>query len=67
MENINFKIKYFNDDYDKKCSIQESFSVEPHIWLGSDTAESMYLNRKQSRELAKDLLYFARHGKIKNG
>ena len=29
-----FTINYFNDDYNVKCSLQESSSVEPHIWLG---------------------------------
>lgn len=29
-----FGIIYFNDNYKNKCSLQESSSYEPHIWLG---------------------------------
>jgi len=29
-----FELQYFQDDYDVQCSIQESSSVVPHIWLG---------------------------------
>ena len=32
--NRGFVIIHFNDDYDEKCSLQESSAVEPHIWLG---------------------------------
>ena len=31
-----FVINYFDDDYGEKCSLQQSNSVEPHIWLGID-------------------------------
>lgn len=34
-----FEFQYFDDDYRVKCSIQESSSVEPHIWLGVDEPE----------------------------
>ncbi len=29
-----FEVKHFKDDYGMDCSIQESSSLEPHIWLG---------------------------------
>lgn len=29
-----FEIQHFLDDYGLDCSIQESSSVEPHVWLG---------------------------------
>lgn len=32
--NRGFEIQYFDDDYGIQCSIQESSSVEPHLWLG---------------------------------
>lgn len=31
-----FDIYYFQDDYDKECTLQLSSSIEPHIWLGVD-------------------------------
>lgn len=102
------EIQYFYDDYSKRCSIQESSSYEPHIWLGiaddslkimakdkakllesvsnlcKDYPETneygwctvklpqdalidrrMHLNRKQAKELAKKLNYFAKYGYLK--
>lgn len=35
-----FEILDFEDDYNKKCSLQKSSSVEPHIWLGIDEIEA---------------------------
>ena len=29
-----FEILKFEDDYNTKCNLQRSSSVEPHIWLG---------------------------------
>ena len=34
-----FGVIYFDDDYNKQCSLQESSSVEPHVWLGIDRPE----------------------------
>lgn len=33
-----FDVLTFYDDYNIECSLQESSSVEPHIWLGIDNA-----------------------------
>lgn len=80
-----FEVQRFRDDYGHDCSIQESSSVNPHIWLGVnnpphrnmwDDAESfgikieaksgrMYLSQEQAKSLAKKLLYFAKHGVLK--
>ena len=37
--NRGFRILWFNDAYDTKCSLQDSSLVEPHIWLGVHDAE----------------------------
>ena len=97
--NRGFEVQYFKDDYDKDCSIQESSSVIPHIWLGvhnpphkimwSDAEKygievtekagwydypvpsdvlvesRMHLSQDQAKQLAKKLIYFARHGVLK--
>ncbi|WP_300924617.1 hypothetical protein [uncultured Clostridium sp.] len=34
-----YRVFHFNDDYNITCSLQESSSVEPHIWLGIDEPE----------------------------
>ena len=34
--NRGFELQQFTDDYGAGCSIQESSSVVPHIWLGVD-------------------------------
>ena len=100
-----FEVQHFSDDNGIDCSIQESSSVVPCIWLGvhrpriyiaykdakaagldlkKDCPETndygvctipipekafiesrMHLNRKQARELAKKLNYFARTGILK--
>lgn len=33
----------FTDDYGARCSIQESSSVEPHIWLGVHTIKPLIM------------------------
>lgn len=97
--NRGFEIQHFQDSYGLDCSIQESSSVEPHIWLGVhnpphkimwNNAEKyglkigeragwydfpipeevlvesrMHLTQDQARKLAKKLLYFAKHGVLK--
>lgn len=100
--NRGFEVQHFEDDYGVDCSIQESSSIEPHIWLGvhrpqisimwkdavangiqtkkryPETNECgwcdvpipkeamiesrMHLSRKQAKQLAKKLLFFAKHG-----
>ena len=40
---MGFEIQYFKDDYDKKCSIQESSAYEPHIWLGVHNPETLIM------------------------
>ena len=94
--NRGFELQHFLDDYGLDCSIQESSSVEPHIWLGVHTVphkvmwndaeklgipitertgwyeyplppavlveSRMHLNRKQAKQLASKLNYFAKHG-----
>lgn len=102
-----FELNYFKDDYGVDCSIQESSSIEPHIWLGvhkprigimykdrykligidkveKDSPECneygwctinlpkealiasrMHINRKQAKELSKQLKYFAKTGRLK--
>ena len=32
--NRGFSMLWFEDDYGVECSLQESSSIEPHIWLG---------------------------------
>lgn len=32
--NRGFEIQHFKDDYGVDCTIQESSSCDPHIWLG---------------------------------
>lgn len=38
-----FKLITFKDDYNEECSLQESSSVEPHIWLGIEDANPQIL------------------------
>lgn len=103
--NRGFELNHFTDDYGVDCSLQESSSIEPHIWLGvhrpkikimykdavknrmdlqklhPETGESgwcdipiptealiesrMHLNKKQAKELAEELLFFSRTGRLK--
>lgn len=100
-----FELQYFEDDYGKECSIQESSAYEPHIWLGVHKPEirimykdavangilvqkkypetnecgwcdlpipneamidsRMHLSRKQAKDLAAKLNYFAKHGHLR--
>ena len=32
--NRGFELQHFSDDYGLDCSIQESSSIIPHVWLG---------------------------------
>ena len=43
--NRGFEVKHFNDAYGVDCSIQESSSVEPHIWLGVTTPEIKVMSK----------------------
>ena len=38
-----FDIIRFKDDYDTMCNIQESSSIEPHIWLGIEDPHPLIL------------------------
>lgn len=70
----------FLDDYGEKCTLLDSSSIEPHIWLGVDEPKIIYgnvakpvkgalsfmhLNQKQARQLAEELLYFADNGNLR--
>lgn len=106
--NRGFEIQFFKDDYGVECSIQESGSVEPHLWLGiahndvkvmkkdkEELLESvknltldhpecneygwctvalpkdafvekrMHITRRQAKELARKLNFFAKYGFLK--
>lgn len=71
--NRGFGLLLFEDDYGEECSLQESSSVEPHVWLGMDNPRMldgvliarMHLNRKQARQLADELLYFAENERLR--
>lgn len=66
----------FRDDYDNKCSLQESSAVEPHIWFGSDEetkidkvtghfiGNRMHLSREQVQALLPYLQRFAEYGDL---
>lgn len=45
-----FEIQYFYDDYSIRCSIQESSSVDPHLWLGV-ADDSLKIMAKDKAEL----------------
>lgn len=38
-----FILNHFNDDYNEKCSFQQSSAVEPHIWLGIAEAKPIIM------------------------
>lgn len=71
-----FVIGKFYDAYDANCSIQESSSIDPHIWLGSDDLQEkhhvtgeilstrMHLSREQVEELLPLLHYFVDNGHL---
>lgn len=44
--NRGFKLVQFKDDYDELCDIQESSSIEPHIWLGTHSSNPKILASK---------------------
>lgn len=58
-----FNILAFNDAYGEECSLQESSSVEPSIWLGIDK-NRMHLRQHQVKELLPYLQYFVEHGEL---
>lgn len=51
--NRGFELKHFNDTYGADCSIQESSSVEPHIWLGVHTPEIKVMSK--DKDAIKDI------------
>ena len=53
--NRGFELKHFVDDYGVDCSIQESSSVEPRIWLGVHDPDIrvMYKDRNKLSEINK--------------
>jgi len=70
----------FRDDYNAECSLQESSSVDPHIWLGMDVdahgnkvgptvdgkrmGARMHLSQAQVIDLLPLLQFFAKHGHL---
>lgn len=58
-----FKRTDFKDCYGANCSIQESSSIEPRIWLGENN-NRMILDRKLSWKIANRLLWFTFFGKV---
>lgn len=56
-----FYFATFKDRYGESCSIQESSSVVPSIWLGVD-GNRMHLSRKMVKDLLPLLTRFAEHG-----
>jgi hypothetical protein len=53
-----FWLGKFRDTYGQPCSIQESSSVEPSVWLGVNHRR-MHLSVEQARGLAELLQAFA--------
>jgi len=74
--NRGFELIEFKDTYGEICSLQESSSVEPHIWLGCNEngkfhrgevlSPRMHLNRKQVKELMTHLRNWIRRGGFKS-
>ena len=74
--NRGFVVGKFSDAYGANCSIQESSSVEPRIWLGSDDDQQrhhvtgellstrMHLSREQVTELLPLMQYFVANGHL---
>ena len=56
-----FRYATFKDCYGELCSIQESCSVLPSLWLGTDE-NRMHLSQKMVKDLLPLLTYFAEHG-----
>lgn len=44
--NRGFKLIQFKDDYNELCDIQESSSIDPHIWLGTHNPNPQILASK---------------------
>ena len=71
-----FVLFRFKDANGQLSSLQESSAVgdEAYIWLGVNKAiplskdelsTRMHLTQSQAKQIADELLYFARHGKLK--
>ena len=60
-----FRIASFKDANGEDCSIQESSSVLPRLWLGVQ-GNRMHLNRKHAEKLIPLLSYFVNHGMLPN-
>ncbi len=71
-----FVLFKFKDENNQSCSLQESSAVEEEalIWLGvnqaiplsKDTLSTrMHLTQSQAKQIADELSYFAKHGKLK--
>lgn len=56
-----FRIASFKDRYGESCSILESSSVTPSLWLGVD-GNRMHLSQKMVKDLLPLLTHFAEHG-----
>lgn len=71
-----FSLIEFKDSNGEKCSIQESSSVSPHLWLGQENPTviehdgekiflcRMHLNQKQARKLISFLQKFVETGRL---
>lgn len=53
-----FALAEFRDTYGQPCSVQESSSIDPRLWVGVDCCR-MHLSPAQARGLAEKLLAFA--------
>jgi len=58
-----FRIAKFKDANNESCSIQESSSVLPRLWLGAQQ-NRMHLDRRQAGALIPLLSYFVNHGML---
>ena len=56
-----FRIATFKDRYGETCSIQESSSIVPSIWLGAGS-NRMHLSQKMVKNLIPFLTHFVEHG-----
>ncbi|MBO7688800.1 MAG: hypothetical protein J6V72_20640 [Kiritimatiellae bacterium] len=56
-----FRFATFEDCYGEPCSIQESCTVLPRLWLGTDETR-MHLSQKMVKDLLPLLTHFAEHG-----
>ena len=66
----NFLRSNFVDTYGSQCSIQESSSVTPRLWLGvskdfqGKESTRMHLSQEQVRALLPHLHAFVQHGRL---